>query len=84
MSPCRRCRTEWSCGNGSELCRKCYLERVKEEYYPPPIPWTLWDFFAAHALSSFDSRQFSPEEIAENAAIIADELLAERAKRGIK
>ncbi len=46
---------------------------------------TLWDYFAAHALSSFlldEGLDF--EECADRAAKSADAMIAEREKRGIK
>ena len=110
MSPCRRCRTEWSCGNGSELCHECYLERVKEmtdqnqkpenppafpsnvDRYEPEFGMTLLDVFAKEAMGALLMTQADlvldskgrRQWLAENAYDIAETVLAERAKRGIR
>lgn len=51
------------------------------------VGMTLWDFYAAAALQGISSTEYSDEmttgEIADEAAQLADDMLAERRKRGI-
>lgn len=50
MSPCRKCRENISCGDGTELCRKCQAENIFAEMFDERLKGIIAEVESAYKL----------------------------------